>query len=43
MTTEDVGRTAIGVAICRMIEQHQPNESRLFNDHVVTCNAGTSY
>jgi methyltransferase (TIGR00027 family) len=30
-----VGRTALGTATCRLIEQYQPTETRLFSDPVV--------
>lgn len=35
MAKPTVGRTALGAAICRLIEQYQPAEARLFNDAVV--------
>jgi methyltransferase (TIGR00027 family) len=35
MAKPTVGRTALGAAICRLIEQYQPAETRLFNDPVV--------
>jgi len=35
MAKQTVSRTALGTAICRMIEQYQPEESRLFSDPVV--------
>lgn len=35
MAKQNVGRTALGTAICRLIEQYQPDETRLFNDPVV--------
>jgi methyltransferase (TIGR00027 family) len=31
---QTVGRTALGAVICRLIEQYQPEETRLFNDPV---------
>ena len=34
MAKQSVGRTALGAAICRLIEQYQPDETRLFNDPV---------
>ncbi len=34
MAKQTVGRTALGAAICRLIEQYQPDETRLFNDSV---------
>jgi methyltransferase (TIGR00027 family) len=35
MAKQTVGRTALGAAVCRLIEQYQPQETRLFNDPVV--------
>lgn len=35
MTTPSVSRTALGAAICRLIEQYQPVATRLFADPVV--------
>jgi methyltransferase (TIGR00027 family) len=35
MAKKTVGRTALGAAVCRLIEQYQPQETRLFNDPVV--------
>jgi methyltransferase (TIGR00027 family) len=35
MAKQTVGRTALGAAICRLIEQYQPEPDRLFNDSVV--------
>jgi O-methyltransferase involved in polyketide biosynthesis len=35
MTEQTVGRTALGTATCRLIEQHQPQKTRLFDDPVV--------
>ncbi|MGA9174055.1 MAG: SAM-dependent methyltransferase, partial [Thermoactinomyces sp.] len=35
MAKQTVGRTALGAAICRLIEQYQPDGTRLFNDRVV--------
>jgi methyltransferase (TIGR00027 family) len=35
MAKQTVSRTALGAAICRMIEQYQPAPTRLFNDAVV--------
>jgi methyltransferase (TIGR00027 family) len=32
MARETVSRTALGAAICRLIEQYQPEETRLFSD-----------
>lgn len=34
MANQTVGRTALGTAICRLIEQYQPDKTRLFNDPV---------
>jgi len=34
MAKQSVGRTALGTAICRLIEQYQSDETRLFNDPV---------
>jgi methyltransferase (TIGR00027 family) len=35
MTEQGVANTALGAAMCRLIEQYQPAETRLFNDPVV--------
>jgi methyltransferase (TIGR00027 family) len=35
MAKQTVARTALGAAICRLIEQYQPEETRLFNDPAV--------
>lgn len=35
MAKQTVGRTALGAAVCRLIEQYQPKESRLFNDPLI--------
>lgn len=35
MAKQRVGRTALGAAVCRLIEQYQPQGTRLFNDPVV--------
>ncbi len=35
MAKQTVGRTALGAATCRLIEQYQPEETRLFDDAVV--------
>jgi methyltransferase (TIGR00027 family) len=35
MAQQTVGRTALGAAICRLIEQYQPDKTRLFYDPVV--------
>jgi methyltransferase (TIGR00027 family) len=34
MAKQTVSRTALGAATCRLIEQYQPEETRLFNDPV---------
>src|SRR5215475_6275769 len=35
MAKQSVGNTALGAATCRLIEQYQPEETRLFNDPLV--------
>lgn len=35
MANKGVGNTALGAACCRLIEQYQPEETRLFNDPLV--------
>ncbi len=35
MAKQGVGQTALGAALCRLIEQYQPRETRLFDDPVV--------
>jgi len=35
MAKQKVGRTALGAAVCRMIEQYEPDKTRLFNDPLV--------
>jgi hypothetical protein len=35
MAGPNVARTALGAAICRLIEQYQPEETRLFTDPAV--------
>ncbi len=35
MANQGVGNTALGAAVCRLIEQYQPEQTRLFNDPVV--------
>jgi methyltransferase (TIGR00027 family) len=35
MAKQRVGRTALGAAVCRLIEQYQPEATRLFDDPVV--------
>jgi methyltransferase (TIGR00027 family) len=34
MAKQNVGRTALGTAICRLIEQYEPDETRLFDDAI---------
>jgi methyltransferase (TIGR00027 family) len=34
MANQNVGRTALGAAVCRLIEQYEPAKTRLFNDPV---------
>src|SRR5271157_4689022 len=34
MAQQNVGRTALGAAICRLIEQYEPDKTRLFDDAV---------
>ena len=41
MAKQNVGSTALGAAVCRLIEQFQPEEIRLFNDPVVKYLVGT--
>jgi len=41
MAKESVGNTALGAAVCRLIEQYQPPETRLFNDPIVKDVVGT--
>jgi methyltransferase (TIGR00027 family) len=41
MAKQRVGNTALGAAACRLIEQSQPEEPRLFNDPVVKYLVGT--
>ncbi len=41
MAKQTVSRTALGAAICRLIEQYQPESTRLFNDPVVKDMIGT--
>jgi methyltransferase (TIGR00027 family) len=41
MAKQSVGNTAIGAASCRLIEQFQPEETRLFHDPVVRDLVGT--
>jgi methyltransferase (TIGR00027 family) len=40
MAKQTVGRTALGAATCRLIEQYEPEETRLFNDSVVNALVG---
>ncbi|HMK45987.1 MAG TPA: class I SAM-dependent methyltransferase [Methanocella sp.] len=35
MAEQNVGNTALGAAVCRLIEQYQPEETRLFTDPVL--------
>ena len=35
MAKQSIGNTALGAAICRLIEQYQPEETRLFKDPLV--------
>jgi methyltransferase (TIGR00027 family) len=35
MAKQTVGRTALGAAVCRLIEQYQPQETRMFSDPIV--------
>lgn len=35
MAGQGVGNTALGAAVCRLLEQYQPEETRLFDDPVV--------
>ena len=35
MAEQNVGNTAMGAAVCRLIEQYQPEKTRLFTDPVV--------
>jgi methyltransferase (TIGR00027 family) len=41
MAKQTVGRTALGAAVCRLIEQYQPQEKRLFTDPIVKGLVGT--
>jgi methyltransferase (TIGR00027 family) len=41
MAKRSVGNTALGAAVCRLIEQYQPTETRLFSDPVVKDLVGT--
>jgi methyltransferase (TIGR00027 family) len=41
MAQETVSRTALGAAICRLIEQYQPEETRLFSDPIAGELVGT--
>jgi methyltransferase (TIGR00027 family) len=42
MAKQTVGRTALGTATCRLIEQYQPEGSRLFTDPVAKEMVGTA-
>lgn len=42
MAKQNVGNTAIGAATCRLIEQYQPEKTRLFDDAVVKEIVGTA-
>jgi methyltransferase (TIGR00027 family) len=35
MAKRSVGNTAVGAAVCRLIEQYQPDDKRLFNDPII--------
>src|SRR5690349_21052062 len=35
MAKQSVGNTAVGAAVCRLIEQYQPDNTRLFTDPLV--------
>lgn len=41
MAKRSVSNTALGAATCRLIEQYQPKETRLFNDPVIKDLVGT--
>jgi len=41
MAKQRVGTTALGAAICRLIEQYQPEETRLFHDPLLKDLVGT--
>jgi methyltransferase (TIGR00027 family) len=41
MAKQSVGNTAVGAATCRLIEQYQPEGTRLFNDLVIKDLIGT--
>ena len=41
MAKQHVGNTALGAATCRLIEQFQPEDTRLFTDPVVKDLVGT--
>lgn len=41
MANQKVSNTALGAATCRLIEQYQPEETRLFNDTLVKDLVGT--
>jgi methyltransferase (TIGR00027 family) len=42
MAKQSVGRTALGAAVCRLIEQYEPAKTRLFNDPVAKELVGTT-
>jgi O-methyltransferase involved in polyketide biosynthesis len=42
MAEQGVGNTALGAAICRLIEQSEPKATRLFYDPVVNALVGPS-
>ena len=41
MAQKGVSNTALGAAVCRLIEQYEPEETRLFNDPIVKDLVGT--
>src|SRR2546423_15631839 len=41
MAKRSIGNTALGAAVCRLIEQYQPEKTRLFYDPVVKGLVGT--
>jgi methyltransferase (TIGR00027 family) len=43
MAKQNVSRTALGTAMCRLIEQYQPEETRLFNDPVAKGMVGAPF
>src|SRR4029077_17428710 len=42
MAKRSVGDTALGAAVCRLLEQFQPEPTRLFNDPVIKDLVGAS-